>query len=338
MPQHLALGILAVAALGAIGLTVYFWRKSTGLYALLVEGANRFEDLRARNTKLEQAVLKGEEKVKAHRDTALRLEKAIAESRDKGAELVRKLETKDAESKFISEKLELQKGFLEKQLAKAQEQLRISEEQRDALKVERDDLQKKHARIATESERALQLARQEAQLRERDLITKSRDLEKTVETTKKKFEAVDPIEIKKVRRKIAQYDRLYSSMKGLREMTEERNRNYEVALRKLSAWIVTKTQGNARLPDGIGPLVGRALEIIGAQLIDDSESLPRTTRPEAGATRADSMDDLIDTESGETIGGLALGTSAEHMRLARETDAEAAALEAEKDAEAGRRS
>ncbi len=339
MPQHLALGVVAIAALAAAGLTVYFWRKSTGLYSLLVEGANRFEDLRARNTQLEQAVLKSEEKLKGNRDATLRLEKAVSDAREKAAELTAKLETRAAETKLVTEKLELQKNFIEKQFLKAQEQLRFSEEQRDLVHVERDELRQKHARAVADTDKATNAARQEGLLKERDLVAQMRDLEKTVEVAKKKVEAVDPVEIKKIRRKIAQYDRLYNSMKGLREMTEERNRNYEVALRKLSTWILSGTQGagrgGTRVPDGIGPLVGRALEVIGAQLIDDNEA-PRAARPEAGASLAGSMDDILGDDAPESPGALVTAEDA-RARLAAETDAEAAALDAENDAEADHR-
>lgn len=335
IPQHLALGVIAVAAVLATGLTVYFWKKSTSLYSLLVEGANRFEELRARNTQLESAVLKSEERVKQGRDGAVRLEKSLSDAREKAAELVKRLETKEAEGTLVAEKLELQKSFLEKQLLKTQEQLRLSEEQRETAAAERDEAAKRYARAVADAEKAGAVARQEALLNERELVAKLRDMEKTVESAKKKVEAIDPAEIQKVRRKIAQYERLYNSMKGLREMTEERNKNYEVALKKLAVWILNETGGaGARLPDQMGPLVGRALEVIGAQLIDDNEApAPRDARApagrksESGARLADSMDDLLISD--ETEGALAA------LTIAMAIDAEAAALERERDRDEG---
>jgi chromosome segregation ATPase len=294
MPQQLALGVVAAAALLAAGLTVYFWRKSTGLYSLLVEGANRFEELRARNAQLEQAVVKGDEKLRGQRDAVARVEKIASENREKAAELSQKIAAKDAEAKLVSEKLELQKTFLEKQLAKAQEQLRASEEQRDGLAAARQELEQKLARALADGEKTANAAREEGKLRERELVAQMRDLEKTADAAKAKADAVDPVEIKKVRRKIAQYDRLYNSMKGLREMTEERNRNYEVALKKLASYIVAGHQ--TKLPDQIGPLVGRALEIIGAQLIDDNAPEHRL-EDEQGAFRAESMDEQLEPEA-----------------------------------------
>lgn len=256
MPANIApaLGFVALAITG--GLAVYYWRRSTSLYSLLVEGANRFEELRHRNAQLEGIGAKAEEKFKQHRETAQSLTAAVEESRLKAAELTRKLEAKEHEARLISEKLELQKGHLEKQLTKTQEMLRVAEEQRG-----------------------------EHFLKEKEWQAKAIELEKGKADFEQKAKALDPGELRKLKRKIAQYDRLYSSMKGLREMSEERNRNWEVALRKLSLWVLAE-EGETR-PDlaqlPIGPLVAKSLQAIGAQLIDESEK-------GFGAEQTESMD------------------------------------------------
>ncbi len=256
MPANIApaLGFVALAVTG--GLAVYYWRRATSLYSLLVEGANRFEELRHRNAQLEGIGAKAEEKFKQHREAAQRLTDAVEEARAKAAELTRKLEAKEHETRLVSEKLELQKGHLEKQLAKAQEMLRVSEEQRGDLF-----------------------------LKEKEWQAKVIELEKGKADFEAKAKTLDPAELRKLKRKIAQYDRLYSSMKGLREMSEERNRNWEVALRKLSLWILAE-EGETR-PDlaqlPIGPLVAKSMQAIGAQLIDETDK-------SFGAESTDSMD------------------------------------------------
>ena len=274
MPNQLSLAFTSVAAVIGTGLSFYFWRKSSSLYALLVEGANRFEELRNRTTSLEQIVAKHDEKSRLAREGAARLEKAVSDARDKSAELLKKLETKTAESQIISDKLELQKDFLEKQLIKAQDQLRQSEEQKDVLKAERDRLQTDIAREKDARARAVVAAERGGELKEKELTLRLKDAERSVEVMKKKFAAVDPNEIRKVKRKIVQYERLYASMRGMREMVDERNKNWEVALTKFARWIVLEAAGpDAKVPDQIGPLVGKALDLIGAQLVDDQESV-----------------------------------------------------------------
>lgn len=291
IPASLIPAIGYILATILAGLALYYWRRSTSLYTLLVDGANRYEELRQRNGQLEQLTLQGDEKLKVQREQAQRLEKGLDDARQKTADLIRRLEAKEHEVKFVSEKLELQKGHLEKQLAKAEERLRNAEEQQA-------DLTSKLQRIGREGEQRLQVAQQEAALREGDLKARVRELDSRLQAIQKerddlsqRLKSADPVEMRKIKRKLAQYARLYAGMKGQREMVEERNRNWEVALRRLSAWILRETSGPlADIPEGIGPLVGQALTVVGSQLVHDSESWsPAGHR--AAATPADSMDD-----------------------------------------------
>jgi hypothetical protein len=61
-------------------------------------------------------------------------------------------------------------------------------------------------------------------------------------------------------------------MKSLRDMAEERNRNWETALKTLATWILSSS--NVARPHDpillkpIGPLVGEALQRIGGSLLD----------------------------------------------------------------------
>lgn len=255
MPANIAPALGFVALGITAGLALYYWRRSAGLYSLLVEGANRFEELRHRNAQLEQALLKSEDKFKQNREQTAKLTQGMDEARDKAADLTRRLETKEHEIRLVTEKLELQKGHLEKQLAKTNEMLKISEEQRSGTR----------EKIAT--------LEQELILRDKDWQAKLKDVEQNQAELERKAKALDPTELKKLKRKIAQYDRLYASMKGLREMSEERNRNWEVALRKLSLWVLA--EGGEERPDlkqlPIGPLVAKSMQAIGAQLIDEND-------------------------------------------------------------------
>jgi hypothetical protein len=86
---------------------------------------------------------------------------------------------------------------------------------------------------------------------------------------------------------------LYVAMKSQREMMVERNNNWEVALRQMATWILTKSglspiktakdadavdfdlidfgPGDSKksLNDHVGPMVGEALSLIGQHLVDD---------------------------------------------------------------------
>lgn len=336
MPTNLVAASLAAAVVAAATTAIYYWRRSSSLYALLVEGANRFEELRQRNQQLEQIVQKNEERSRTQREASHKLEKSLDEARAKAADLVKQLEGKDHERQVLSDKLELQKSFLEKQLAKAEQRLAQAEAGRTAAEAAlSEQVQAIEAASAQKIQRAKQeaallaeAARQDVGLREREQTQRLRDLEKEHAVLQKKLRDADPAEMRKLKRRIAQYERLYQSMKGLREMTDERNRNYEVALGKLSAWIVRAT-GSGPAPQQLGPLLGAALQAIGAQLIDDQEAAatpsgPRIHEiPARGASRAPSMDvddeDLEAEPSDEALAHEEQALAAEHATAANLT-------------------
>ena len=280
------------------GLTIYFWRRSAGLYALLIEGANRFEELRQRSGAIEAALARAEEKAKLQREaqTAAATELAAAHAATTAAE--ERFQGKCQELKFVTEKLELQKGHLERQLAKFEGQVHVSRAEAEQLRANLATTAADLTRARSESERERLASAEELRLRELEAKRHRAEIEQIkayatkeaerVLANRAKSETADlGDEVKRLRRKVAQYDRLYASMKGLREMSEERNRNWEIALRKLSAWIITHSGPGAGrapvvVPAALGPLVAKALQVAGAQLIDDHE-LMAPAGPDEGA-------------------------------------------------------
>jgi DNA repair exonuclease SbcCD ATPase subunit len=262
------------------GVALYYWRRATSLYSLLVEGANRFEEIRQRNQLLETTLSKAETKFSMHKDQLNRLEKSGDEARNRAADLLKKLEAREHEARLNSEKFELQRNYFEKQLQKFQEQFKSSEESKaqieSALAKSSKDLQMQSTVVVEEQKLAI-----------KNLELKLRDKEQELVEVESKMKQTDPEELRKLRRRIAQYERLYGSMRGLKEMTEERNRNWEVALRKLSNWILSQRGlSEHEIPKTIGPMVAEALQAIGTQLIDDSE----LDLEQQGASSSDSMD------------------------------------------------
>ena len=74
-------------------------------------------------------------------------------------------------------------------------------------------------------------------------------------------------------------------MKSLRDMADERNKNWESALRALSTWILTTgplaKPNDPILTESIGPIVGEALQRIGGRLISDDEAGERAAEKRA---------------------------------------------------------
>lgn len=289
------------ATVAASGLAFYHWRRSSGLYSLLLEGANRYEDLRQRMGQLEAAAQKADQKATKDRENHQKLEKDLHEAYQKNTALLQGAQAKDHELKLVRDTLEAQRGHLERHLLKLTEQLKTLEDEKHHREAaSRDEIQALRERLQVERREfdhrttALKI---ELSHREKDLTAKSQELEKERSSVEKKLKQGDPIEVKRLRRKLAGYERLYSSMKGLRDMTDERNRNWEVALRKLAAFIVTTKHGaEYELPESIGPLVGEAMELIGAQLVDDSVDYS-TVRDSAAAQKAEAEIAVLEAEN-----------------------------------------
>jgi hypothetical protein len=83
---------------------------------------------------------------------------------------------------------------------------------------------------------------------------------------------IDPKDYETTRRRAAQNEQLYQSMRSLRDMAEERNSNWETALRALATWILSSSNvarpNDPALSKPIGPLVGEALSRVGGSLLD----------------------------------------------------------------------
>ncbi len=272
--------VLSVVTVFVGGLAFYFWRRSTSLYALLVEGANRFEELRHQAMAFEAKTKDQEAKVRDFHVKALQADKASLEAKSHAQELVKAFEDKSKELAYVTDKLERQKSYLEGLVAKQSEQIQGLESGRALLEAE---LAAERVDWADKIEKLRHSLDSQGTVFNDQLKTLKADFEKSQQDLKqvtKKAAEVDPVEFKKLRRKVSQYARLYITMKGLKEMAEERSHNWEVALAKLSTWIIHQKQGaRATLPKELGPLVGTALKAAGQQLIHDEDDVVDAMSP-----------------------------------------------------------
>jgi|GEM_PF-4396556 len=261
--------LFALIGLGAAG---YFWRRASSLYALLVEGASRYEALRAHAVKMEKEHQIATERLTQNRDAIVRMEKSIDESRARVASIAKQLEAKEQEQIHVTEKLELQKNHLIKQFDAVNARLELTISSKNEAEQRLNDLtQKTEGRFQSQIN---ELRSTNKDLRQRLEQTESA-LKKSEELAAK---SANPDEVRLLKRKLAQFERLYAGMKGMRELADERNQNLETAVRKLATYTLKSRQAasndaQSAIPTTLGPLVGGALEVIGAVLIDDADAL-----------------------------------------------------------------
>lgn len=254
-------GIACIAA----GLAFYYLRRASNLYALLIEGANKYEDLRMRNQSLENDIHKYNQALRQERAKSSQAETQLKEANDVASTLRQKLQTIDEEHRESIDHTRSQRQQIESQLEKTIAQF-------NALNEEYTNEKSNWNKIKSEYESKINLINQQ------QAATESSDEESEM----------DLEQIKKWRRRLAQYDRFYNTMKGLKEIAEERSQNWETALEKMSHWILDK-EGikNNRRPSTIGPLVSTTLKTIGTQIIEDSEALPESGHHDEGPNTID---------------------------------------------------
>ena len=268
----------ALAAVLALACTI-FWRKAASLQSVLVEAANRFEAGRKHNHTIESDLKNLHDRFQNSRDTIAKLEKHLDEARAKVANHTKTLDAQKAAQGGENDRLQLKVDNYEQQITALTAQLIEGESGRRALQARVEELSKDLIHRKEQRETAQRAGQETNQLQdeirklrekvsesERDRQAAMRDAEKYKDLLKK----FDPTELKKAKQRLSKMEQLYSSMKGLREMAEERNENWEVALRALSLHIL---QGQA-VDMNLGPLVGAALEKAGAVLVVDELSHP----------------------------------------------------------------
>ena len=266
MTEMLPLLIALIALIIAAGTAIYFWKKSTSLYSLLVEGANRFEELRNQSQSQSEILAKARAELASkdqdYRDSELQ----VASMSQNQTNWQQQLEAKENELNYIRRKLELQRDHVEKEWRQA-------EADRDAA---REDLLTIKQRASKASKDLLNRETGARKKAEKATVQSHHELIKVTkerDELRRKFGKLTVQDIVRLRRKATQYEKLYNSMRGLRELAEERATNWETGARKLAIYTLAQQQKlSPALEQGpVGPLVTTALSLIGVQLIDDDD-------------------------------------------------------------------
>ena len=236
--------------------------------ALLADTSLRFEATQKLGKQSEQQVRGFQEQSERLKQQLTQTERQLEEAQARLNERTTEWGKLKAEREVVMRRADLQKEHLEEQvqvltsqLAEAVREKKLAQEETQRLLKESDEKAHKQSDMIRnqlrEAQQSLQQAKREKQ-----------QLEGQLEKIKEQSGLVKPEEVKRLKLKVARIEQLYSSMRGLREMAEERNRNWETALRYFAAHIL-KQPADPSAP--IGPLVGNALERIGATLVQETE-------------------------------------------------------------------
>ncbi len=244
--------------------------------ALLADTTIRYEALIQHGKQAEGQRSAQKEQLEKLRQQTLKAEKTLEEQKRRFEnERLDAAKAKDEQVKIVQKLNALNEHFAEQvqvltvQLADAVKEKKAALDELAAFQRNFEE----RVRTATDAQRReLSELQNQIQAARRDRSAAQTQLEKF----KQESGHVKPEELRRWQLKVARLEQLYASMKGLREMAEERNQNWETALRYFATHILgDKTKA---ADTSIGSLVGAALEKIGATLvIDEEEAVPHAT-------------------------------------------------------------
>ncbi len=255
------------------GVAFLCWRKAMSYHVLLVESSHRFDALRHKLRKFEKDYTKITEQLA---DIKQQTEKQLKDAQGSITDWEQKYQQISSSYDEVREQnsqRELKVDHLSKQVDVMTAQLKEA----DAMKRELQDkvsyAQKAESQESKNAKAKLLDEVKEWRGKYRVLESEVKKTHVSYERLKKEAGKVGLDQLQANKRKLSHYKHLYQSMRGLREMADERNNNWELALKKLSTWVLKKHDKKADYSSApIGSLVGGALEKIGDGLIADEFS------------------------------------------------------------------
>ena len=273
MSSIIALGL----ALAMTGVAVICWRKALYLNTLLMENINLQNEARQSLNSLERDYKKLQQKQQSAKANQTRAERHQEDLRQQLVDGTSKVELLQSRMKTMLEKARNQRDHLIVQNECMTQQLRMADKERAEAEQQVKELTK-----AQEESRTSTAKEQHAELQslQRDLNQSRKDTEnwrRKCDKISAELVKVDPIATRKIRKRNQHLEHLYQSMKGLKEMAEERSANWETALRHLATWTLTTqdedVSNNTLRNVPIGPLVANALQAIGSELVNDEHTM-----------------------------------------------------------------
>lgn len=263
--------------------------------ALLADTTIRYEAAQQQLQKIDQSSKAQKEQIEKLRQQAQKAEKAAEDIKNKSSdgklEIIRlKTEYENQLRKVDSQREHLleQVGVMTQQLSEVVKEKKLITEELNTLRRESEAKTSQITEALRSQVSDLQNQVQAAKRERNNALT-------AMDKFKAESGLVKPEELKRWQLKVARLEQLYSSMKGLREMAEERNENWETALRFFAIHILGKKADLAADAGGddpakkvsIGALVGEALEKIGATLVvDDAQEAPYVAAPSSAELAA----------------------------------------------------
>jgi chromosome segregation ATPase len=254
---------------------------------VLADVSSRLEALSKQNKQLEQGLRGAHENADKYRQQSVQTDKQLEDAKHRLAERTVEWNKLKSEREDVQKRFLLQREHLDEQLEVLTQQL--SEAIRDK-KLVMDENVKLHKDGEEKTRQQLEILRQqlrEAQLQTQQIRREKQQMEALLAKAREEAPRIKPEELQRYKQKVTRLEQLYGSMRGLRELAEERNKNWETALRYFAGHILLKPLDTELQSQSIGRLVGEALEKIGASLVIETKAEAAAAEAAAVAAAAD---------------------------------------------------
>ncbi|MBC7660725.1 MAG: hypothetical protein H7249_13600 [Chitinophagaceae bacterium] len=263
------LGAVAAALFVYAMITRKNWLETK---ALLTDTSIRYEAALQQSQKIEQNLKAQKDMMDKLRQQALKADRSAEDIKNKSSDGRLEILRLKTEYDAVMEKASSQKEHLLEQVQVLTQQLSEAVREKKQLADELSTLIRSVDDRARQMNEASRKELAEVQVQLSAARRERQGAESQLAKFKQESGLVKPEELKRWQLKVARLEQLYASMKGLREMAEERNENWETALRYFALHILGNKSPEATAEAAnIGSLVGAALEKIGATLVDDDE-------------------------------------------------------------------
>ncbi|MCX6119293.1 MAG: hypothetical protein NT027_17275 [Proteobacteria bacterium] len=264
--------IMAFVCILSISAAVYFFKGQRHLKVILNEGARAYEGLQSRSDAAQKRIQKLDSELaqakfdsSEARDSLHELRQSVADYQANSELNLTRLEKKIRD-------VEAQRDLIEKTHHGFLNSAESNQLQVEDLKRRNDELSTNLALVTSELNQTKVELNTIKSSNVKAESSKIRTLEKELHLFKS-YLGPNPRDFDTLRRKVGQYETMYQGMKSLREMADERTKNWELALKELSTWILKSSQlakpNDPILSESIGPIVGEALQRIGVTLVHD---------------------------------------------------------------------
>jgi chromosome segregation ATPase len=288
MSSELYLTFALIFAFACLGFAVFSRNRLAQSQAVLADVSSRLEALSKQNKQLEQGLRNAQENADKYRQQSVQSDKHVDDLKQKLNDRTVEWNKLKSEREDVQKRYALQREHLDEQVQVLTQQLADAIREKKLVQDENARLQKEGDEKSRQAMEILRSQVREAQQQTQQVRREKQQLENQLARAKEEAPRIKPEELQRYKQKVMRLEQLYSSMRGLRELAEERNKNWETALRYFAGHILQKPLDAELQAQSIGRLVGEALEKIGASLVIE-------TRAEAAAAEAAAVAAAADT-------------------------------------------